>query len=156
LARHRCRRYRFLHPAGQTLSNTQPCRARPDTLSSRIELYLELRDWPKRFANWIARRRLETLTTCAKRAAEAGRGLDAQRLMRLHRFIVKQATKRFSKRVVRTDALNSKGLRPRTGQERHGRKVRTDALNSKGNWKKDGVAAEEVIASALGKQVINT
>lgn len=62
---------------GHALGTTQTRYAQPLPFATLIESYLELRDWPKRFANWRARRRLETLITCAKRAAETGHGLDA-------------------------------------------------------------------------------
>lgn len=62
---------------GHALGCTQTRYAQPLPFSTLIDTYLELPDWPRRFTNWRARRRLETLITCAKRAAEGGHGLDA-------------------------------------------------------------------------------
>ncbi|TAH42496.1 MAG: transposase [Betaproteobacteria bacterium] len=66
----------WLDGRGHALGSTQSCHPHPFPFSTLVETYLELPDWPKRFANWLARRRLETLTACAKRAAECGHGLD--------------------------------------------------------------------------------
>lgn len=73
---------------GHALGNTQTHYAQPLPFATLIETYLELPDWPQRFANWLARRRLETLTTCAKRAAETGHGLDATSFQALKREYV--------------------------------------------------------------------
>lgn len=73
---------------GHALGSTQTRYAQPLPFSTLIETYLELPDWPQRFANWRARRRLETLTTCAKRAAETGHDLDALRFQELKREYV--------------------------------------------------------------------
>lgn len=77
---------------GHALGNTQTRQLRPQPFSTLIETYLELPDWPRRFANWLARRRLETLTTCAKRAAETGHGLDAGDFQELKREYVYNGT----------------------------------------------------------------
>lgn len=77
---------------GHALGNTQTRYTQPQPFSTLIETYLELPDWPRRFANWQARRRLETLTTCAKRAAEAGHGLDAGDFQELKREYVYNGT----------------------------------------------------------------
>lgn len=42
-------------------------------------------NWPHRFANWRAPRRLETLTSCALRAGQCGHGLDALQFQELKR-----------------------------------------------------------------------
>lgn len=73
---------------GHALGATQTRYAHPLPFSTLIETYLELPDWPQRFANWLARRRLETLITCAKRAAETGHGLDALSFQTLKREYV--------------------------------------------------------------------
>ena len=73
---------------GHALGSTQTRYAQPLPFSTLIETYLELPDWPQRFANWRARRRLETLTTCAKRAAETGHGPDALSFHELKREYV--------------------------------------------------------------------
>lgn len=73
---------------GHALGGTQPRHAEPLPFSTLIDTYLELPDWPKRFANWRARRRLETLNICAQRAAEHGRGLDADSFHGLKREYV--------------------------------------------------------------------
>ncbi len=73
---------------GHALGTTQTRHATAQPLATLIETYLELPDWSQRFANWRARRRLETLTTCAKRAAESGEGLDALSFMELKREYV--------------------------------------------------------------------
>lgn len=73
---------------GHALGATQSRQAQPLPFSTLIETYLELPDWPRRFANWRARRRLETLTTCARRAAEAGHGPDGLRFEELKREYV--------------------------------------------------------------------
>lgn len=73
---------------GHALGATQTRQAQPLPFATLIETYLELPDWPQRFANWLARRRLETLTTCAKRAAETGHGLDALSFQALKREYV--------------------------------------------------------------------
>lgn len=73
---------------GHALGSTQTRYAQPLPFSTLIDTYLELPDWPRRFANWRARRRLETLTTCAKRAAEAGHELDALSFQALKREYV--------------------------------------------------------------------
>ncbi len=61
---------------GHALGCTQPRDTTVQPFSTLVETYLELPDWPTRFSNWIARRRFETLTTCAQRAALSGHGLD--------------------------------------------------------------------------------
>lgn len=73
---------------GRALGNTQTRYAQPLPFSVLVETYLELPDWPRRFANWRARRRLETLTACARRAAETGHGLDATQFQALKREYV--------------------------------------------------------------------
>lgn len=73
---------------GHALGSTQTRYPQPLPLSTLIDTYLELPDWPRRLDNWLARRRLETLTTCAKRAAETGHGLDAFRFQALKREYV--------------------------------------------------------------------
>lgn len=73
---------------GRALGSAQPRHAQPQPFATLIEVYLELPDWPKRFANWLARRRLETLTTCARRAAETGHGPDAYAYESLKREFV--------------------------------------------------------------------
>ena len=50
---------------------------KPESLSTLIEHYLELKDWPRRFGNWLARRRLAAVTAVAKRRLENGQALDA-------------------------------------------------------------------------------
>ncbi len=62
---------------GRALGNTQPRFTKPESIGTLIETYLELPDWTKRFNNWRARRRLETLITSVKRQAEAGKVLSA-------------------------------------------------------------------------------
>lgn len=73
---------------GRALGYCEPRQARPDDFSTLIETWLELRDWPHRLANWRARRRLETLSTCAQRALEAGKNLSAERFEELKRAFV--------------------------------------------------------------------
>lgn len=73
---------------GHALGSTQTRYAQPLPFSTLIDTYLELPDWPQRFANWRARRRLETLTTCAKRAAEAGHAPDTASFQQLKREYV--------------------------------------------------------------------
>ena len=73
---------------GHALGFTQTRYAQPLPFSTLIETYLELPDWSRRFENWRARRRLETLTACAKRAAEKGFGLDALGFQELKREYV--------------------------------------------------------------------
>ena len=55
---------------------------------ARIDAYLELPDWSRRFTNWRTRCRLETLVTCAKRAAEAGQSVADIRFQALKREYV--------------------------------------------------------------------
>lgn len=78
----------WLDGHGHALGSTQSCHPHPFPLSTLIDTYLELPDWPTRFANWLARRRLETLTTCARRAAECGHGLAADAFEELKREYV--------------------------------------------------------------------
>src|SRR5690606_39124453 len=73
---------------GHALGNTQTLFPQPLPFTTLIDVYLELPDWPGRFANWCARRRLETLTTCAMRAAREGRHLEAGELEGLKRQYV--------------------------------------------------------------------
>lgn len=77
---------------GHALGCTQTRYTQPLPFSTLVETYLELPDWPRRFANWRARRRLETLMTCAKRAAESGHGLDALSFQELKREYVYNGT----------------------------------------------------------------
>lgn len=73
---------------GRAIGHSQPRQPRPDAFATLIETYLELPDWPQRFANWRARRRLETLTTCAQRAADAGHGVTPERFAALkHTYV---------------------------------------------------------------------
>lgn len=73
---------------GHALGTTQSHYAQPLPFSTLIETYLELPDWPRRFADWRAHRRLDTLVTCARRAAEGGHGLDTARFQELKRRYV--------------------------------------------------------------------
>ncbi|MDY0072360.1 MAG: CRISPR-associated endonuclease Cas1 [Thauera sp.] len=73
---------------GHALGNTQPRQTQSLPFSTLIETYLELADWQRRFSNWLARRRLETLTTCAQRAAETGHGLSSNEFHELKREYV--------------------------------------------------------------------
>lgn len=73
---------------GHALGNTQTRCRQPLPFSTLIETYLELPDWALRFSNWRARRRLETLTTCARRATENGHGLDPLSFQALKREFV--------------------------------------------------------------------
>lgn len=73
---------------GHALGSTQTRYAQPLPFSTLIETYLELPDWPRRFTNWRARRRLETLTTCALRAAKSGRNFDQHQFQALKREYV--------------------------------------------------------------------
>lgn len=73
---------------GRALGHSQSRYAQALSLSTLIETYLEIPDWEHRFCNWRARRRLETLTTCAKRAAEHGRAFDAVQFAELKRDYV--------------------------------------------------------------------
>lgn len=72
----------------RALGHNQPRQPRPDACATLIETYLELPDWPPRFAKWRARRRLETLTACARRAADAGHGVTPERFAELKRTYV--------------------------------------------------------------------
>lgn len=78
----------WLDGHGHAMGNTQPRLMRPCAFDTALETYLELPDWQKRFDNWLARRRLETLTTWAMRAALAGHGPGAQRFEELKREYV--------------------------------------------------------------------
>jgi hypothetical protein len=73
---------------GHALGATQTRHAQPLPFATLIEVYLELPDWPKRFNNWLTRRRLETLVSCARRAAETGHGLAADDFESLKREFV--------------------------------------------------------------------
>lgn len=73
---------------GQALGSVQPSRHRQESLETLLETYLELPDWPQRFANWRQRRRQATLSACAKRASEAGRSIDEQLYRELKREFV--------------------------------------------------------------------
>ena len=73
---------------GHALGTTQSHYDQPLPFATLIETYLELPDWPRRFADWRAHRRLETLVTCARRAAEDGHGLDAAGFQELKRSYV--------------------------------------------------------------------
>lgn len=73
---------------GHALGCTQSRTVQPQPFATLIETYLELPDWPTRFNNWLARRRLETLTACAQRAAQTGHGLDPVRFQSLKREYV--------------------------------------------------------------------
>lgn len=73
---------------GHALGAAQPSSARPFDFATALDTYLELSDWPKRFSNWLARRRLETLTTWALRATRAGHAPDARHFETLKREYV--------------------------------------------------------------------
>lgn len=73
---------------GHALGNTQSRYANPLPFSTLVETYLELPDWMQRFTNWRARRRLETLTTCARRATETGHSPSPLQLTELKRTYV--------------------------------------------------------------------
>lgn len=77
---------------GHALGCTQTRYTQPLPFSTLIDTYLELPDWTQRFANWRARRRLETLTTCALRAAQCGHSLDAPQFQALKREDVYNGT----------------------------------------------------------------
>lgn len=78
----------WLDGHGHALGNTQARRVRPLAFATALETYLELPDWQQRFDNWLARRRLETLTAWALRATLAGHGPDARQLETLKREYV--------------------------------------------------------------------
>jgi hypothetical protein len=75
-------------PLGSALSRLGKC----DPLGVALESYVELPDWPARFDNWLARRRLEVLTTCAVRALRESRAPDAAAFAELKRQYVHNRT----------------------------------------------------------------
>ncbi|HMZ30484.1 CRISPR-associated endonuclease Cas1 [Thauera sp.] len=77
---------------GHALGCTQGHQDEALPFATLLETYLELPDWPARFANWRARRRLETLTTTAQRAARAGREFDPIAFSELKRELVYNGT----------------------------------------------------------------
>lgn len=62
---------------GHALGCAQTCSPKPSPVATLVETYLELRNWQQRFDNWLARRRLETLSTVAIEAARYGHEIDA-------------------------------------------------------------------------------
>lgn len=78
---------------GHALGALHPRLTPPQPFSTLIETYLELPDWQQRFANWTTRRRLETLTACALRAAKTGhRIMDPRAFAALKREYVYKGT----------------------------------------------------------------
>lgn len=77
---------------GHALGSVQPRQHRMESFSTLIETYLELPDWPQHFANWLQRRRMETLSACARRAAEAGRSIGDTEFHELKREYVYKGT----------------------------------------------------------------
>jgi len=78
----------WLDGRGHALGSTQARQTRPFAFITALETYLELPDWQKRFDNWLARRRMETLTAWAMRATLEGRGPDARHFETLKREYV--------------------------------------------------------------------
>lgn len=78
----------WLDGHGHALGNTQPRQPHPFAVNTALETYLELPDWPKRFDAWLARRRLETLTTWAMRATLDGHAPDTRYFETLKREYV--------------------------------------------------------------------
>lgn len=70
---------------GAALGGASPRLARPSTLHSALELYLELADWPARYGNWLRHRRMAVLCAAARRAKETGQSFTAEHFSELKR-----------------------------------------------------------------------
>lgn len=73
---------------GRSLGSALPRLGVCNPLDTAIADYVELPDWSERFDNWLARRRLEVLTTCADRALRESRAVDAAAFAELKRQYV--------------------------------------------------------------------
>lgn len=76
------------HAIGSAQSNHHP----PCNLATLIETYLELQDWPQRFANWLAHQRLDLLLNCARRASTEEHPMEKEVFQELKRQFVYNGT----------------------------------------------------------------